>query len=241
MQGGIAIVLWGFGIPVIMNPNNSIAVSYTEVNNANLYFASWAAFCCCMWIVGSQAQETCGLDMTTVAPRKAKSYGLVASSLVVMGSSIRIFKSFKCQRTEMSGVQVCRQTKFAISAGVIGFCVAVLWTYASHRGLLTHHQGVVVSNYELYGSGGLLVLWVFGLAFITFGQGPGHSIGNLYFATWVSLIISIFLFAESLRGYLGGREAAAQQQSMSTTTTTAEARESTVPSIDMEEMDEEQL
>jgi hypothetical protein len=211
-----------------MNPNNSIAVSYTEVDNANLYFSSWACFCCCLWIVGSQAQETFGFDITQVAPRKAKAYGLVASSLVVMGSSIRIFNSFKCYRTEMSGVDVCRQTKFAISAGVIGFCIAVTWTVAAHMGLTQ-------LNYELYGSSVLLVLWVFGLAFITFGRGPGHAIGNLYFATWISLIISIFLFSESLRAVLGGQEADQQQS------TTEEARESTVPAIDMEEMDEEQL
>jgi hypothetical protein len=211
-----------------MNPKNSIAVSYTQVDNANLYFSSWAAFCCCLWIVGSQAQETCGLDITHVAPRKAKAYGLVASSLVVMGSSIRIFKSFKCNRSEMSGVEVCRQTKFAISAGVVGFFIAVIWMFASH-------MGVTQVNFELYGSGFLLVLWVFGLAFITFGQGPGHAIGNLFFATWVCLIISIFLFAESMRAFLGGQEGAQQQS------TTEETHESTVPAIDMEEMDEEQL
>jgi hypothetical protein len=228
LQGGIVILLWGFGLPTIMNPKNSLAVSYTEVDNANLYFSSWAAFCCCLWIVGSQAQETCGLDITYVAPRKAKWYGLVASSLVVMGSSIRIFKSFKCNRDEMSGVEVCWQTKYAISAGVIGFLTAVIWTFVSHMGLTQ------VSN-ELYASGFLLVLWVFGLAFITFGRGPGHSIGNLYFATWVSLIISIFLFSESVRACLGGQETAQQQS------TTEEARESTVPAINMEEMDEEQL
>ena len=211
-----------------MNPKNSIAVSYTEVDNANLYFSSWAAFCCCLWIVGSQAQETCGLDITHVAPRKAKAYGLVASSLVVMGSSIRIFKSFKCHRAEMSGVDLCWRTKYAISAGVIGFSIALIWMFVLHMGL-------TLVNYEMFGSGFLLVLWVVGLAFITFGQGPGHSIGNLFFATWVSLIISIFLFAESVRAYLGGQEAAQQQS------TTEEAHESTVPAIDMEEMDEEQL
>lgn len=128
----------------------------------------------------------------------------------------------------MSGVEVCRQTKFAISAGVVGFFIAVIWMFASH-------MGVTQVNFELYGSGFLLVLWVFGLAFITFGQGPGHAIGNLFFATWVCLIISIFLFAESMRAFLGGQEGAQQQS------TTEETHESTVPAIDMEEMDEEQL
>ena len=211
-----------------MNPDNSLAVSTTVVDNANLYFSTWAAFCCCLWIVGSQAQETCGLDITHVAPRKAKAYGLVASSLVVLGSSIRIFKDLNCHEAAMTGVDICWRTKYAISVGVIGFCIAIF-------SMIVLHEGLTQVNYELFGSGFLLVLWAVGLAFITFGRGPGHSIGNLFFATWVSLIISIFLFTESARAYLGGQEAAQQQS------TTEEARESTVPNIDMEEMDEEQL
>jgi hypothetical protein len=50
------------------------------------------------------------------------------------------------------------------------------------------------------------------LGYITFGEGPGHAIGNLYFATWASFVLSVLLFAEGYREYLGLREQAQNQE-----------------------------
>ena len=221
------MALWGLGIAVIMNPKRGIASSFTAVVNANLYFSSWACFCCCIWLVGSLAQEMFGFDVTRTSPKRAKAYALVASSLVVMGSSVRIFSSFQCSRAEMQGVAVCARTKFAISAGVVGFLISIIWTIAVHVGLK-------VPFFELFGSLILLIIWIFGLSFITFGDGPGHSIGNLYFATWICLILSIFLFAEAFTEVLGAYQTGSEQQEQSS----SNPHESTVPEMgDMEEED----
>lgn len=54
----------------------------------------------------------------------------------------------------------------------------------------------------------MVIIWSFGLGFITFGSGPGQNIGNLYFATWGSFILSVLLAGESIREYLGVQEQA---------------------------------
>jgi hypothetical protein len=200
----VILVIWAAGLPVIMNPQNSIAVGYTQVENANLYFASWGAFLCILWISGSLGKELYGLDIAGMATplaktKRGKYYALVAASLVVLGASIRVFKAFKCTEDAMQQAPTCRKTKFAISAGVIGTVDAALTTLLAASGRMSQPS-------EWCGSLVMLIIWCFGLGYITFGSGPGHSIGNLYFATWACFVLSVLLCAESYMEYLGHRE-----------------------------------
>ena len=201
------LILWCTGLPVIMNPANSIAVGYTQVVNANLYFGSWATFGCILWICGSLARIVYGLDIAAratpmVKSRQGKWYALVAASVVVMGASIRVFKAFDCSLDVMKKAPTCKQTKFAISAGVIGTLFSIMFS-------LFQAQFNIPRQTEWAAAFGNLIIWVLGLIFITFGEGPGHSIGNLYFATWGSFILSILIFGECWREYMGLREEAA--------------------------------
>ena len=56
------LLIWVCGLPIIMNPSRGIAVRPSEdpginyVSNANLYFFSWAAFACIVYICGSYAR-----------------------------------------------------------------------------------------------------------------------------------------------------------------------------------------
>jgi hypothetical protein len=56
------LLIWVCGLPIIMNPSRSMAVTASStfglsvVINANLYFFSWAAFACIVYICGSYAR-----------------------------------------------------------------------------------------------------------------------------------------------------------------------------------------
>lgn len=59
------LIVWVCGLPVIMSPKKGIAVMVAPrdsseglsfVTNANLYFFSWAAFACIVYICGSYAR-----------------------------------------------------------------------------------------------------------------------------------------------------------------------------------------
>ncbi len=200
------IILWAGSLPVIMNPANAIAVGYTDYLNANLYFSSWLSFFVAIWIVGELAKELYGMDVVGMASpmvkaKRGKWYGLVATSLVVLGSSIRVFQAFPCSAQVMSKSPICRQTKFAISAGVIGTLFSIVATLFLTRGNFSHRSDWCSSSI-------MVIIWSFGLGYITFGEGPGQNIGNLYFATWGSFILSVLLTAESIREYMGLREQA---------------------------------
>lgn len=188
-----------------MNPNNNIAVLGETVVNANLYFFSWLAFAAALYLSSSLAQENYGLDVASVTSTKsARWYGLTASSLVVMGAAVRIFKSADCGSDNSSGSssELCKRTKFAISAGTIGFVFAMVLTYLTQKGLTI----VVETAATVF----LLALWCFGVSYITFGDGPGSQIGNLFFSSWICFILCVFLFGACFREFMEARVANAQ-------------------------------
>jgi hypothetical protein len=205
LQVALLIAFWGAGLPVIMNPTNAIAVAGETVIDANLYFFSWLSFASTLYLSGSLAQEAAGVDITKTPPKSARWYGLCASSLVVMGASVRLFKAAGCgsNNTQSSG-ELCKRTKFAISAGTIGFVFALVMTYLTQQGLAIVMETVATMI--------LLALWCFGVGYITFGSAPGAQIGNLYFATWISFIICVFLFGQCFREVIGARQANAVAQ-----------------------------
>lgn len=205
-QAAVIIIIWAGGLPVIMNPGNSIAVGYTDYLNANLYFSSWLAFFVALWIAGDLAKELYGVDVMGVASPVAKSrrgkwYALIATSVIVMSSSVRVFRAFPCSADTLAKSPTCRQTKFAISAGVIGTLFAMAATIYMAKGNFSRRS-------DWCSSAIMVIIWSFGLGFITFGSGPGQNIGNLYFSTWGSFILSVLLAGESYREYLGLREQA---------------------------------
>lgn len=201
------LAFWGAGLPVIMNPVRGIAVQGDDVVNANLYFFSWVSLAGIVFIAGHLLQEWTGLnarDMinANTSPKTGKWYGLAASSMVVMVSSIRIFQAVKCAGDDS---EYCKRTKFAISVGVLSF-------FGSIYLACTLAKAISVTFIELVSTTVMLVFWCFGVGFITFGAAPGSRIGNLYFSTWISFIVIVMIFGQTFRDYLSGQSAAAQQQ-----------------------------
>lgn len=150
-------------------------------------------------MVASLAQELRGIDVTKTHPKTMKWFVLMACGLVAMGNGVRIFKAGQCG-TSLSGT-FCRRTKFAIAVGVIGFFFSFLMIALAR---FVAFSILIETGVSLL----LLVLWCFGVGYITFGISPGHAIGNLYFASWISFVVSVILFSDCLREYLDGQAAA---------------------------------
>jgi hypothetical protein len=88
------LLFWVVGLPAIMDPSHDLAVtSNGGVLNANLYFFSWAAFFCSLYISGHFAQTVSGggVDFSGTPKKMAMvsdkttetrlcTYGLCASS-----------------------------------------------------------------------------------------------------------------------------------------------------------------
>jgi hypothetical protein len=156
------------------------------------------------WIVGDLIGEMYGIFIGSLAKsniqtRQGKWYGLVAASVVVMAGSTRVYQAFECDLEVMKLAPTCSDSRYAIAASVIGTVTALILTLTS---CLTSN---IARQMEGVGAALMVLIWSVGLGFITFGEGPGRSIGNLFFATWAAFVISCLIVAEMYQDWLGNR------------------------------------
>ena len=233
----MALVLgfYGFGLPTIMGPDNSIAVSSGFVLNANLYFFSWGSFALTIFLFLSLFQEKMGVDIKQASSSKqTRWFFLATAAVVVMSSATRIFRSdnVDCGNSDspLSGQELCKRTSFAIALGAITFIAGVAVMLAMIKNLLAAimQLGITVI---------LAIMWIFGVGFITFGglDAPGATIGNLYFSTWISFLLVIALFAESLQAFLSGSAAAEANTADDNTPPVEEEETNEDPALPVEE------
>ena len=199
-EGGLAcllLVFWSCALPFIMNPdsNAAVAAGIGIVLNSNLYFFSWISFICIVFVVGDFAQEKAKASnvFSKAPPKTAKWFGLAASSMVVMASASELYRAAQCSQ-ELTWTTFCARTAFAISVGVISFLFMVFGILSS--------RSMLAAMAELTGAVFVLVFYIFGTALITFGpDGAGQLVGNLYFSTWISFVLSLLLTIQCFRDY----------------------------------------
>jgi len=192
---------------VIQNPNNNIAVGVSSIIDANIYFASWGAFLCSMLLCGKIGQEIYGFDIAgrvspLVKTRAGKWYMMLFSSALVLMASVRAFLAESCDADSMSMAPKCNQTKLAIATGVVGTIFA-----GSVTGV-TLKSGSLKLIYEWNAALVMVAISCFAMAYVTAGEGPGSSVGNLYFATWVTFVLSILILTSCHMELIANREQA---------------------------------
>lgn len=208
----VAQLAWICGMPVIMDPGRSIAVSkgtsyeaaggthimlegeedrvaadFTYIRNANIYFFSWLSTIAIVYICGRFARAI------TIRHNAASWTGLwylsTLASLVVLIDSIELFRAFDCVKDDL-GSGLCLSTTYALSLGcvgtLLGFIASLLATFA-----------MFPQWAELLLSILIFCLYMAGVTMITFNDGPGTSIGNLYFATWMGTGVAAFVLGRS--------------------------------------------
>lgn len=204
-KSSFLLFLWLTGMWVIQDPNNNIAVGVSSIIDANVFFASWGAFLCSMLLCGQVGQEIYGFDIAgrvspLVKTRAGKWYMMVFSSAVVLVGSVRAFLAESCDSDAMIMAPKCKQTKLAIATGVVGTIFAGVVTG------FTLKSGSLKLIYEWNAALVMVVLSAFAIAYVTAGNGPGGSIGNLYFATWATFILSILIFTSCHMESIANRE-----------------------------------
>ena len=120
-----------------------------------------------------------------------------------MATSVRLFTSRSCGDELEGSTRYCKRTKFSISMGALSFVGSAVLAYLLSMGL----SGFI----EFIACTVLLFLWCFGVGFITFGSAPGATIGNLYFATWISFIIVVILFGQAFRNFMSPAPAQSEE------------------------------
>lgn len=100
-----------------------------------------------------------------------------------MATSIEYHTTLGCGSNKGGG---CTSNKYAISLGVFAFLIAL--------GIIAAMYGETLNVYVESGTVVIMLgLYTTGVALITFADGSGTSIGNLYFSTWIGFIVTLFL------------------------------------------------
>lgn len=190
---GLAFIVMGLmaaALPAIMKPGNDIAVNENGgIMNANLYFFSWGTFFTALYVFMHFMQNVydVGAGTKNVKFDKVLWVVLIATSLIAMSSASRLYKFRNCDSRD---VAQCRRLQYAFSLGVISGIISFLWLLIGARCHMMLDAFLSVL---------MLVLWCFAVAYTTFGEAaPAYNLGNLYFSTWFSFVISCRLASAGL-------------------------------------------
>jgi len=180
----------------VMSPSRALAVTRTDiglnvVRNANLYFSSWFAFICTFYICASFTMEhwkKAAEIISAVTGRMVKWWILFIVSIIVLVSSTQFHYSQDCPnggKTELS-VNACASNRYAVALGAFASVLTLIAIILGHIAKLLFY---VESVFAVV----LFIFYTAGIAVITYNEGSGVTIGNLYFATWTGFILTIFL------------------------------------------------
>jgi len=205
----ILVTLWCFVVGVVNDARNDLAVDEDgNVTNGNLYYFSWAGFLCSVMLLVSYLRSAFDVDVAgEIRTRSARlNYwsAVLASSLVVMGSTTNLFISKCIEQSEDDSY--CRRCKFGISLGSIGTILS-LYSVAS-KIISTRAPFLCEAVLAIL----MFILYTFGVVFLTEADSPGSNIGNLYYFTWASFLASFALMANCYEDYQIAKNISATQQ-----------------------------
>lgn len=220
MEGIVCFILMGLWISivtVVTDPSNDLAVDKNAaVSNGNLYYFSWFGLVFSVILKTSFLRDVYHLDLAGQIQHRAARLnywsGLMLCGFVVMGTSANTFHN-QC-KLGYKGAVFCNRTVFAITLGTI--CAAFSLFVVAMK-IITQKSFFVVEGLVAI----LLALaWSFGVGYITGEDGPGAPLGNLYYFTWASFLVSCALSSGLYEDYLGLKSH--PSQNAETTPATAE-------------------
>jgi hypothetical protein len=190
LEGFLSIFLiacWSAIVGVCSDTTSGLAVDETgRVQNGNLYYFSWAGFICSVILFVSYLRSVYSIDLAgeirTRSARLTLWAAFMASSLVVMGSSARMFDT-QCRQVDTYIPTYCRITKFAVSLGCLGTVLGLGIIAIKIATSMAPFTCEVVTCLLLFLS------YTFGVAYITSEGAPGGPLNNLYYFTWFSFLL----------------------------------------------------
>ena len=125
---------------------------------------------------------------------------LCATSLIAMSAAAGTYRDVECK--DSSEYAYCQNLNISISFGVVVAALALGMMVALR--LLKENLKLIA---EGVASVVAVVLYAVSVAYTTAPNAPGAYIGNLYYSTWFSFIISVVLLLDCFRETRFGGEA----------------------------------
>lgn len=191
----VCFVVWLIDLIISMHSEDSWAVnSIGEMKLANLYYFSWAA------ILTAALQMIAYLKPLLGNKSKDAMFlvwaGIVKVCMVILGASSHVWYNIRdtCNNNDSEGGEstFCSRTRFAQIVAVTG--VVSGWSVMGSRILGCSISKRTRNRAEAVLSSVLVILFGVAVALITSIGGPGESVGDLYYSTWLSFWVSIGIF-----------------------------------------------
>jgi hypothetical protein len=217
IEGVVGIVMIAFWTAIVaVNTDAGDALLYEGERgsgaalNANLYYFSWAGFITAILIFVSFLHDAFGINVVDQVRKQALRLqywaAFFACSVVVMGSASRTLRSdcrnFDDENDEGTG-PYCRKTRFAIASGTLGAMLALLVIFSK----VVNYSSISGSTpfaLEIGSAAFMTVMTALAVAWTTSANGPGSEIGNLYYFSWASFLLSAVLGADCYNEYRTG-------------------------------------
>jgi len=192
----ILLGLWIGAAVIIQDPKNDIAstIDFSTgvefVDEANLYFFTWFALFTNVLLVASFFR-----DVTTVNFRMLGWISVLATSMILLGVSRHLTDDI-CNADD--GV-MCFRIKYAsVVSGAAGF-IAFIASGLTYQSKMSSRSGLVLASPNA-------VLYPFSAALLTSSDGPGRTLGTLYFMIWIGSVISVLLLIGEFNGMFLDKE-----------------------------------
>jgi hypothetical protein len=215
----ILVVFWTAIAAANTDAGNGLApvqMGSDAIENANLYYFSWAGFITSIVLLVSFLRDAFGVDMVgNVRSRAARLQwwaALLAASVIVLGSAARV-QRLDCQATSEGSFSngYCRKTKFAIAGGTLSAFFSGL-VISSKVFKYTAGDSTTPFVLELFSSAFLTVLNAFVTGYTTSADAPGSAVGNLYYFSWAMFLIVVVLAFECYGEFVQPAAAAEDDQ-----------------------------
>lgn len=193
-ETSITLVCLAFSITlvaIITGPGHGLAVDNDgSIAYGNQYYFSWVSLFTMLYLTQFLIERKFGINVTDTMRMRSKSFSywvaLVFCSIVVMGSSSEYYGRNCSGKGGNKPQPFCSRTAFGISVGLVGL------VFASGIVAMKIMHGVAASYLiEVGFAMWLFILYLLEVGFVTDNQGPGAPLGNLYYFSWISFLLTV--------------------------------------------------
>ena len=175
----LALIFWSAGLPNLLDPENQLAVNNAFGMNANLFFSSWFAFIVVMIMFVQIFPSLVFKDKVSMFATHWIGFG--TASLIAMTNASRFWRDM-CDSTDEA---VCAKTAFGFILGALGGLFAIIFMFFQHE-LIEQMMSVL-----------FFIAWCFGVAYLTYNDGPAMFVGIYFFSVWTSFLFALCMATES--------------------------------------------
>jgi len=206
LEGGVIFVLmviWGTLVGVITDASNDLAVN-TEgsIIHGNLYFAAWAGLACVAALFFNYFKHVYLFHLNEELSLRSERlnlwvyYTLVA--VILLCSAANVYDN-ECLLTDRKGTMFCGRAVMAMLNSGVG-CVCSIIIIG-----MKFITNIALQRAELIASGLIFMCNAFTLGLVTSENAPGGKSGNIFYFSWISIILSFVLFGASYE-YIGKKK-----------------------------------